>query len=501
MDPMPRPKAISVTISALALTLATPALAVTAEELWAEWQAQSATMGQVMSAQEVVPGDGTLTLRGFSSSVTDGDVSTIGRLDEIVMTENADGTVTIEPSDVFALTITFEVDDDAPPASIGLDLIAPDLVMTASGDAAARVYDYAASRITVQDGPITGGDGPPPTIDLMVGMQDFAATYRINGTDPENIGYATTTTIGGTAGVVDVTPPPGEVGHLKLAFSLGATTASGAGRLGNLAQLASDPDGIPAGFDLNAEAAYDSARIELTFEHPTDAFNLFASNRGGSLAATFSETEIDYRITTTGSTTYFNGPDLPVPVEYSVGSAEIAFRVPLAAGPAPQPAAVRLAYQDITVSPQVWALADPAQNFPRDPITVIADLSGTVQILTDLMAMEPDAMTAPPGELRDLSLNDLRISVGGATLTGTGSASFAPGPVPMPVGSVDLQLSGGNALLDTLETAGIVPVEQLALVRGLLGAFARPGATPDTLQSTIQFTEGGGVTANGVPLQ
>jgi hypothetical protein len=63
------------------------------------------------------------------------------------------------------------------------------------------------------------------------------------------------------------------------------------------------------------------------------------------------------------------------------------------------------------------------------------------------------------------------------------------------------QLSGGNALLDTLQGAGIVPIEQLAMVRGMLGAFARPGATPDTLESTIEFTEGGGITANGVPLQ
>jgi hypothetical protein len=501
MDPMARPEAISVTLAALALTCATPALAVTAEELWAEWQAQSAAAGQVMTAQEVLPGDGTLTLRGFSSSVTDGDVSTVGRFDEIVMTENADGTVSIEPSDVYALTITFAVEDDAPPVSLGLDLIALDLVMTASGTPGARVYDYTASRITLEDGPVTGGEGPPPTIDLRIGMQDVAATYRIDGTDPANIAYDTTSSIGGTAGVVDVTPPPGEEGRLKIVFSIGATTASGAGQLGNLAQLAANPEGVPSGFDLSGEVTYDSANVEMTFEHPTEAFNLFAANTGGSMAATFSETEIDYRIATTDSETLFAGPDLPVPVEFSVGSAEVAFRVPLAAASAPQPMAVRLAYQDIIVSPQVWALADPMQSFPRDPITVIADLSGTVQLLTDLMTMDPEAMDATPGELRDLSLNELRVSVGGATLTGAGSATFAPGPVPMPVGSVDLQLSGGNALLDRLQAAGIAPVEQLAMVRGMLGAFARPGATPDTLESTIQFTEGGGITANGVPLQ
>jgi hypothetical protein len=52
-----------------------------------------------------------------------------------------------------------------------------------------------------------------------------------------------------------------------------------------------------------------------------------------------------------------------------------------------------------------------------------------------------------------------------------------------------------------LQNSGLVPIEQLAMARGLMGAFTRPGAEPDTVESTIQFTEGGGISANGVPLQ
>ncbi|NKX45626.1 DUF2125 domain-containing protein [Roseicyclus persicicus] len=498
---MPQTTAFSVTLSVLALTAATPALAVTAEELWAEWQTQSAAMGQVLSAASVTPGAGSLTLSGFTSSFTDGEVSSVGRIDEIVMTENADGSVTITMSDTYAFTITFVPEPGIPPVNLGLNLIAPDLVMTASGEPGARLYDYSASRITIEDGPISGGDGPPPTIDLNIGIVDFAATYQIDGTDPANIGYASTTTMGGIAGAADILPPPDEIGRMKLSFSVGATTASGEGRLGNFMEVASNPDLVPSGFDLNGEFVYDSARMELTFEHPSDGFSLFASNAGGSLSATFSETEIDYRVSARRSATFFAGPDLPVPIQFSVGSAEIAFAFPLVAAADPQPISARLAYQDVAVSPQIWAMADPAGNFPRDPVTVIADLTGSVQVLADLMTMDPEGMGPPPAELRDLTLNELRVSVGGATLTGTGSATFAPGPVPMPVGSVDLQLAGGLGLIDRLQATGIVPIEQLAMVRGMLGAFARPGAAPDTLESTIEFTEGGGISANGVPLQ
>jgi len=498
---MPRINALSLSLSAFALTLASPTFAVTAEELWAEWQAQSAALGQEMAADSVEPGDGTLTLNGFTSGFSDGEVSTVGRVDQIVMTENDDGSVSIEMSDVYALTISFEDRPGTPPVNIGINLIAPDLVMTASGEVGARVYEYAAPRITIEDGPITGGDGPPPVIDMMIGMEDVAASYQIDGTDPENLAYDTTSTIGGIAGAIDVTPPPDEEGRLKLTFSMGAIEATGAGQLGNLIEMTMNPDGVPSDFDLRGDITYESAGMDLTFEHPTDAFNVFASNEGGRLTSVFSDREIDYRITTIGSSTHFASPDLPVPVEYSVGSAEIALRVPLAAAPDPQPMAARLAFEDVTASEQVWSLADPSQSFPRDPITVIADLSGTVQVMADLMSMDPTTMGEAPGELREMSLNELRISVGGATLTGSGSATFEPGPVPVPVGSVDLQLSGGNALLDTVQGMGLVPIEQLAMVRGLLGAFARPGATPDTLESTIEFTEGGGITANGVPLQ
>jgi len=501
MDIMPKTKALSFSLSAFALTLASPALAVTAEELWAEWQQQSAAMNQTLAAEEVVPGDGTLTLRGMTSTYTDADVSTVGRFDELVMTENDDGSVTVEPSDTYAFTVTFEDSPGAPPVNLGINLIAPDLVITASGDTGARIYDYTASRITIEDGEISGGDGPPPTIDMMFGIEDFAATYEIDGTDPEDLAYSSTSSFSGMAGVLDVVPPPDEQGRLKVSLSIGAMSSSGSGRLGNLGDLAENPDTIPEGFDLTGEVTYGSASMDLTFEHPTDPFNVFASNDGGSLSGTFSEDVFDYRIVTTGSSTHIAGPDLPVPIEFTVGSAEIALRMPLAASEEDQPVAARLAYEDIVVSPQVWALADPEQAFPRDPISIIADLTGAVRLTTDLMGADPSTMAAPPGELRNLTLNELRITAGGATLTGSGSAEFAPGPVPQPVGSVDLQLSGGNALLDTLQGAGIVPIEQLAMVRGMLGAFARPGASPDTLESTIEFTEGGGITANGVPLQ
>ena len=265
--------------------------------------------------------------------------------------------------------------------------------------------------------------------------------------------------------------------------------------------LATNPDAYPAGLAFDGGFSYDSARLEVTFEHPSDAFTLLASNQGGSLSSRFSAADMAFRMAATQSRTYFLGPDMPVPVDISLASGEFGFVVPVGKSDAPQPFSARLAYRDVVLNPELWGMIDPSQAMPRDPVTAIADVTGTARVLIDLFAADPSTMAAMPGELVDLTLNELRITAAGAELTGTGSASFSPGPFPMPVGTVALQLSGANALLDRLQNSGLVPIEQVAMARGFMAALTRPGAAPDTVETEIEFTQGGGITANGVPLQ
>jgi hypothetical protein len=52
-----------------------------------------------------------------------------------------------------------------------------------------------------------------------------------------------------------------------------------------------------------------------------------------------------------------------------------------------------------------------------------------------------------------------------------------------------------------LQGAGVINAEQAGMARGVAGMFTRPGAMPDTIETTIEFQQGGGITANGVPLQ
>ena len=489
------------TLSALAICMAQPALSLTAEELWAEWQAQAVAMGQTITAKQVTAENGVLTLRGYASQFSDDDVSTLGQFDQVVMTETGDGRVVVTLSDTYAIRMSFATEPGAAPIEAVVNVIMPGMTITASGDAGARILAYDAPRITIEDGPITGGMGLLSKIDLTIAIEDYAATVQTDGRDLADMRSITTSSTSAISGAFSLTPPPGEDGTLAASFAIESIAETGTVSLGNLAAIAKTPDVLPPGFGFQSDLRHDNASFELRFAHPSGGFEFLTASQGGSVQTSLSEAGLSFGSATTGSSSSFRGPDLPVGVDIAMASAEFGFSVPLAQSDSAQPFGARLAYQDVVLNPEIWDLFDPAQAIPRNPISVIADVTGSLRVLVDLLSTAPDQITGMPGELVDLSLNELRIAVAGAELTGTGAAVFAPGPSPRPVGSVDLQLAGSNGLLDRLKNSGLLPVEQLAMARGLLAAVTRPGAGPDTVQTTIAFTEGGGITANGVPLQ
>ena len=79
---------------------------------------------------------------------------------------------------------------------------------------------------------------------------------------------------------------------------------------------------------------------------------------------------------------------------------------------------------------------------------------------------------------------------------GAGAQAHAPA-APALVGALDLSLVGGVALLDKLVAMGLVPQDQAMGARMMMGLFTVPGEGEDSLTSRIEFTEEGGILANG----
>ena len=97
----------------------------------------------------------------------------------------------------------------------------------------------------------------------------------------------------------------------------------------------------------------------------------------------------------------------------------------------------------------------------------------------------------------------------GARIAATGAVTFdnddlqSYGGMPKPVGAVDVTISGANGLLDTLVSMGLLSDQDAGGARMGMAMVAKPdpAAGEDVLTSRFEFTEAGGVLANGMQLK
>lgn len=494
-------KCVSVSIAALGL-VATPAMAqVTASELWAEWQVQSEATGSALSATVEETADG-IVLRDFTSVAEDPDVTVTQRADAVTLTENGDGTVSVDLGETYVISIAFE-DGPGRPVLLEANLVHEGLEITAGGTVEAREYAYTADRVAIEGIDIVESGGNPPAIGMLLFSEGVDARYVVDASDPDDFTFTSSSSVARTGGNFDVTPDNAPEGRLKVSFFLGASNTTGEGSLGSLADFSrlEDPDFVPEDFNLAAGISYNDLSVEIDFRDGFDDFTAFYSNGGGAFEFVFSEERMRYSVESEGAEFQLNTMAMPVPVNATVESAAFVFDMPVDATPEPAPFEVRLGYQELNINEELWSMFDPGGALPRDPLSVVLDLSGAMRWYESLLTMNPETVVGPPAELREVTLNTLRLSVGEAELGGTGNVSFTPGiPIPEAGSSVELTLDGGLALLDRLQSSGLVPQQQIGLVRGMLDGFTRPGATPDSLETTIAVGGDGNLTANGVPL-
>src|SRR5690606_35730837 len=102
-----------------------------------------------------------------------------------------------------------------------------------------------------------------------------------------------------------------------------------------------------------------------------------------------------------------------------------------------------------------------------------------------------------PFEPRSLKINEVVLQAVGADANLTGDLTFADLEQP-PVGVIEGDFKGINALLDKLVAMGIVPQDQLMGARMMLAMFGQPAeGDPDHLQTKIEFADAGSIFASG----
>lgn len=205
--------------------------------------------------------------------------------------------------------------------------------------------------------------------------------------------------------------------------------------------------------------------------------------------------------------------EIPFPLKFRLDKAEGGMTLPLSASSELQDVVYDFTLSGLDMAEDIWALFDPQQTLPRDPMTVTVDLSAKVLNKVDWL----DFLTVKavidsgevPVELHEMTLHELDFDMAGARLTGSGAGVFdnsdleSLGGFPKPTGVIDLVLGGGNGLLDNLVTMGLLSDEDAMGARMAVAVFTQPDpdAGEDVLKSRLEMTEEGHVLANGQRLQ
>lgn len=498
------------TSSSLAIALATFGATaawadLTAEDVWADWQQLFGLYGEdaVTTTSESRSGD-TLTITGLEFAVDFTDGNARGSIDEITMTEAANGVI-IEMSEEQPIVINGVDSETGEPFSVEMRTVQNGLMLIATGDPGAIDYALTADSYGVVVDSMQSGD---EVLDATAQafLEGVTGVYATRGGDLREIDYA----LEGQrlAFEADISGTEAEPGRFTVGGEVDGISIAAQTTLpipeGDPGEYFDSGQALRDGFSLAGGYEFGPTKYGFAFESEGQSGEGQVASQGGNIGFEFGRQGIAYSGQSNDTAIAITSSDLPFPIELAASGYGFEFAFPLAAQDTASDASFAINLTDFVVSDGIWNLFDPGEILPRDPATVALDLGAKLRILTDLVDVEDvDSLEDAPAELESATLNDLTVRLAGAELTGEGGFTFDYTDMetfngfPRPEGVIELMLTGGNALLDDLIQLGVVPEEQAMGIRMMSGMFARPGPGEDTLTSRFEVTPDGQVLANG----
>ncbi|EDQ06650.1 hypothetical protein DSM14862_00390 [Sulfitobacter indolifex] len=494
---------------ALPVSLASTALwaDLTPAEVWGDWRQYMESMGYQVQASEAFDGED-LTVSDVTLKMDmieeGGDFSM--SLGTLSFEPESDGAVNVRMPNVMPMTINVapETPEDEP-VSMVLNYAQTAPVMRASGSPDALQYDYAADTISLT---LAG---------LKVGAQSYTeeeAKFSVTGS-----GVSSRTEMTGTetrrydqSGRIDslqydvVMKTPDDPARVAVKGGVDQVVFNGSGALPMLEAGSDMAAMMRAGLTFDGSFTAGAGRTDMQVSDPENGdFQLVTGSAGAKLGVAMGPEGMVYEGGQQDIEVSVTAADMPFPIQFSMAESAFNLKMPLMKSEEPQDFAFGVTLDSFKMSDMIWGIFDPTGQLPRDPATLVVDLSGKAKLLFELMDPEVTATMGDevPGEIHELNVNEVSLDVAGAEFDATGAITFdnndletVPG-MPKPVGALDLSLIGGVALLDKLVTMGLIPQEQALGARMMMGLFTVPGEGEDSLTSRIEFTEEGGILANG----
>jgi hypothetical protein len=492
---------------ALMMGASTAMAEVTPADVWADWQAYLGGFGFAVTADEAQTAQGLgLTDIVLTQTLPDDAGETMITIPQVMLQDNGDGTVGVVYPTEMPIKIGVSGDD-----AYTLELLyrTEDMVSTVSGDPSRMTYDYSAAGIGLTASSLTSEGENVDLGEAVFDMKDVK-------------GRTVMIVDGGRTAEQQVTTGPATYSTAFTDPENAGSTANVTGQFESLDMMAkvilpqdTDMDdmsaALAAGFALDGGYVFGAGNSTFEFTEDDAVTSGTSSSAGGKLTIRMDEGGLAYGGTLDDMQVEVTVPQMPFALSMGMAEATFDLAMPLTQDEAPQDFGLNFLLGGVTLGDTVWALFDSQGMLPRDPATVALDLEGKASILADILdpaqiaRMEEGADA--PAEVNALTLNQLLVSLAGAELTGQGAVTFDNTDMtsydgkPKPVGDVALRLTGANTLLDKLVAMGLLAQDQAMGARMMLGMAAVPGEGEDVLTSTIEFTEEGGIVANGQRLK
>jgi len=479
---------------------------VNAQDVWGDWKSYMTGFGYQVMGTESTSGD-TLNIKDVKMSMAlPEDEGTIAiTFGELNFNNRGDGTVSVELPASMPLVVEVMPKGDKP-ATMNFDYNNTGFSMIVSGDPTDMTYTYSAAEIALKLAKLVADGKEIPVNAAEMSIKDVSGNSKMKIGNLREISQVLNSAL--VTYNIDFANPEDDNEFLKFSGAVNSLLFQGDGSYPSGGFDVQNMDAMmKAGFAMTGTFSYQGGSSKFQFIDGTENIQGGSQSESGKLDVSMSSDGIEYAGNAQGLKVNFAGGEIPFPIDMEMANSGFKLAMPVSKSDQSQDFALAVTLGDFAVSEQIWSMVDPAGQLPHDPATVAFDVSGKAKLGFDLM--DPKQMEAVergeigmPGEVESVDLNNLEVTVAGASLTGNGNfvIDFAKAMMSQGMqgteGALNLRLSGANGLMDKLVAMGLVPEDQVMGARMMMSMYAVP-AGEDVLTSKIELKNDGQILANG----
>jgi hypothetical protein len=496
---------------------ATTALALTAEEVWADWMRLAREGDVAITATTQREGD-----RLVVSAITipvgpPGDTVDL-MLDRIDLQDLPDGRVAVLLPPSFPVTIEGPAGSEV--TRVILSASAPDLSLVVSGIGQTSAFDLEAPSLALTLDRIE----PPPaageTTEITMALADLVVGHRMDLL-AQTQEVSSTASLGALRGEALIDDGKGErvTISLDVASLSSALTAVIPPEVAAAEPRAADapPNALPeflaalaAGLHLSGEVSVAGLAMRADLTGSPEGGLVELSLGEGKVAGGLDTTRAFYEVALGQAA--LTGRDLPdaefSDIAMSLDAAGYGTSFGIGDLVSPQDARFWAQMSGLTLPTEAWAELDPSGALERGPISWALEVTARYALGPEMLQPDwvpvPDAF--PPLDIIEVALAELMFDGLGLRIAGEGALAFDESDLitfegmPVPEGKLSFTAEGVNSLIDRLGAAGLVPEDELSGLRLGLMFIAKAGTTADSLVSTLEFRDKS-VILNGVKMR